>query len=127
MVIVGFFLWWYGDGWARQVRLAREHIVNFFDYFSIDLLIRTYFSPFRQISAGSVQGPIGLQIRAFFDQLVSRVIGATVRGLMIVVGAITILLTILIELVRIILWAVVPLAPIIGLIVMFTGWLPWTA
>ena len=127
MVIVGFFLWWYGDGWVRQVRLAREHIVNFFDYFSIDLLIRTYFSPFRQISAGSVQGPIGLQIRAFFDQLVSRVIGATVRGLMIVIGTITILLTILIELVRIILWAVVPLAPIIGLIVMFTGWLPWTA
>jgi len=125
MAIVGFFLWWYGDGWLRQVRLARERIISFFDYFSIDLLIRTFFSPFRQISAGSVQGPIGLQIRAFFDQIISRVIGATVRGLTIVIGIVTITLTIIVEAIRIVLWAVVPIAPLIGLVLMFIGWLPW--
>ena len=56
-------------------------LVSVFDYFSIDLLVRTWFAPFRQISAGAVDGPIGVQIRAFFDRLISRTIGGIVRGL----------------------------------------------
>lgn len=125
MVIVGFVQWWYGAGLLRQLRLGREHIANFFDYFSIDLLIRTFFSPFRQISAGSVQGPIGLQIRAFFDRLISRVIGATVRTLTILVGVITIFLTIIVEIVRVVVWVLLPVAPSIGLVLTFLGWMPW--
>lgn len=105
--------------------LAREKIAGYFDYFSIDLLLRTWFAPFRQISAGGVQGPIGVQIRAFFDQLVSRVIGSIVRSIMIVIGCVTILGALIVYTLKVIFWAIIPIIPIVGFVLMVLGWMPW--
>lgn len=127
MFIVGFFSWWYGPGWLQRFVIARQHIASFFDYFSIDLLLKTYFSPFRQISAGGVSGPIAAQIRAFFDQLISRVIGAAVRTFMIVAGIVTITLTVIVEAVKIAAWGLIPLIPIVGFVLMAIDWVPWLA
>lgn len=96
------------------------------DYFSIDLLVKTLFSPFRQISAGSVDGPVGLKLRAFFDKLISRIIGGIVRTIVLVIGLVTIILGLVIGVVYLALWAVIPLLPIAGLVLMLTGWVPWT-
>jgi hypothetical protein len=125
MFIVGMLSWWYGAGWRQRMMLLREHIAGIVDYFSIDLLLRTLFSPFRQIGTGSVTGPLGVQIRAFFDRLTSRVIGMMVRSTMIIVGTIGIAVYACIGAVFVVLWACVPLLPIIGLILTLTGWLPW--
>lgn len=73
MQLVALLSWWYGSGVLRMFRTVQMKFASLLDYFSIDLLARTLFAPFRQISAGGVSGPIGLQIRAFFDQLISRV------------------------------------------------------
>lgn len=125
MVVLAFFRWWYGAGWWQRVLVVWGHIVSTFDYFSIDLLIRTWFSPFRQISAGAVRGPIGVQIRAFFDRLISRAIGAVVRSFMIIFGLVALVLMALVGAATLFSWALVPVLPIIGLILTMQGWLPW--
>jgi len=93
MIVVGFFAWWYGAGWWQRITMVWGKLVSVFDYFSIDLLVRTWFAPFRQISAGAVDGPIGVQIRAFFDRLISRTIGGIVRSFMIIFGIVTLVIT----------------------------------
>lgn len=106
--------------------MLRERMGATMDYFSIDLLLRTLFSPFRQISAGKVRGPLAVQMRAFFDRLVSRVIGAMVRSFMIVIGLVAIISYTLIGCLVLLLWAIVPLFPIIGVVLFISGWLlPW--
>lgn len=125
MFIVGFFSWWYGPGWLQRFAIAKQHIASFFDYFSIDLLIKTYFSPFRQISAGGVTGPIAVQLRAFVDQLISRIIGSVVRTFMIIIGIVTITVTIVVEAIKIVGWGLIPLIPVIGFVLMAIGWIPW--
>lgn len=125
MFIVGLFTWWYGAGWKQRLLEAREHVASTYDYFSIDLLARTLFSPYRQISAGTVRGPIGVQMRAWFDRLISRTIGAIVRSLVIVIGVVTLLVTLMVNTIVIIAWGLVPVAPIIGMLLMSTGWVPW--
>ncbi|MET0979649.1 MAG: hypothetical protein ABWX90_00140, partial [Candidatus Saccharimonadales bacterium] len=60
MFVIGTLSWWYGAGWRQRLAMLRERLANTIDYFSIDLLARTLFSPFRQISAGKVNGPIGV-------------------------------------------------------------------
>ncbi len=100
-------------------------LVSVFDYFSIDLLVRTWFSPFRQISAGAVDGPIGVQIRAFFDRLISRTIGGIVRSFMIIFGIVALAVTAAAGLVFIIAWALVPVLPLLGVGLAIVGWLPW--
>jgi hypothetical protein len=116
MFIVGLVSWWYGAGWRQRVSFAGDQLASVYDYFSVDLLLRTMFSPFRQISAGSVKGPIGVQLRAWFDQLISRTIGFFVRTLIIMVGSITLFLTACLQIIFVVLWALVPLAPIAGIV-----------
>lgn len=125
MFIVGLLTWWYGAGWKLRVLQVRDRIYTMFDYFSIDLLLRTLFAPFRQISAGKVQGPLGVQLRAFVDRLISRCIGCVVRSIVIVIGIGALTLTSVIGLVVVVAWAFVPVAPLIGFVLAVAEWMPW--
>lgn len=125
MFIVGLFSWWYTTGWWQRIVAVKDWLAGVYDYFSIDLLVRTLFSPFRQIAAGGVQGPIGVQLRAWFDQLISRTIGAIVRSLVIVIGSVALFVASAIGLIAIILWPLLPLAPAVGVVLTITGWIPW--
>ncbi len=125
MFILGIISWWYGAGWRQRITFLQARLTGVMDFFSIDLLLRTLFSPFRQISAGQVQGPINVQLRAFFDQLISRLIGGAVRLFMIIFGTITILLTAVFGGLLIVAWAFVPVLPIIGAILWLVRWTPW--
>jgi hypothetical protein len=124
MFLVGIFSWWYGNGWISRVQMIKDRLVASADFFSIGLLASTLFAPFRQISAGNVVGPIGDQIRAFFDRLISRAIGAVVRSCVIVFGLIVMSIQAFFGLIVLVFWLIIPLLPIIGLIMMVIGWTP---
>lgn len=106
--------------------MVRDNIATLYDYFSLDLLIRTLFAPFRQISAGRVRGPIGVQLRAWFDRLISRVIGAIVRSMVIVIGIFALVVAAVIGMIRLIAWPLIPVSPIIAVAFALIGWVPWT-
>ena len=126
MQLVALLSWWYAGGVRRMLGRVRARFAGLLDYFSIDLLVRTLFAPFRQISAGSVAGPIGVKFRAWADQMISRVIGAIVRMIVIVVGCAAITIQGLLSLVYIVVWLLLPAAPLAGLVLMLVGWIPWT-
>jgi hypothetical protein len=125
MFIVGILSWWYGAGWKQRLMMLRERLVSTADYFSIDLLLKTLFSPYRQISAGQVKGSINVQMRAFFDQLISRIIGAIIRTFMIVFGTVTMLIQSVLGGTLLVVWGVIPFLPIVGVVLCMMGWMPW--
>lgn len=125
MIAWDILVWWYTEGWRQRLVVLQESVDSMMDYFSIDLLLKTLFAPFRQISAGRVDGPLDVQLRAFFDQLVSRVIGAVVRTIVVVIGAVAIGLGLLADGLLLAAWAFVPLLPVFGLILFLLGWVPW--
>lgn len=127
MFIVGLLSWWYSAGSMRRAGFVKERLLSTVDYFSIGLLLKTLFTPFRQISAGKVQGPIGVKWRAFVDRLVSRVIGAVVRTIMIFIGMVTIILFSLFGALTMLVWFLIPLFPMAGAVAAIIGWTPsWT-
>ena len=123
---MGILGWWYGAGWKQRAGMVKERLASFMDYFSIDLLLKTLFTPFRQISAEKTTGSLNVQMHAFFDRLISRIIGMIVRLVMIIIGAAAIILYAIVGLLALILWAFVPLLPILGLVLFLVGWMPWT-
>jgi hypothetical protein len=125
MIAWDILVWWYTEGWRQRLTALQEGVASMMDYFSIDLLLRTLFSPFRQISAGRVDGPLDLQVRAFFDQLISRLIGAVVRLIVVIIGAVAIGLGLLADALLLAAWAFVPLLPVLGLALFLLGWIPW--
>lgn len=125
MFVLSVLSWWYGAGWRQRAVKLKEQLAATEDYFSIDLLLKTLFSPFRQISAGKVRGPLGVQMRAFFDRLISRMIGGMIRIFMVVVGSIAIIVNALVGTILLFLWGAVPLLPLVGLYLFVVGWMPW--
>ena len=125
MFIVGLLGWWYGPGWRGCMGRVVDRLAATADFFSISLLLRTLFSPFRQISAGSVRGPLGVQLRAFFDRLISRLIGAMVRSAMIIAGGVILTIQAIAGGLASVGWLFVPALPLVGLLLMLIGWMPW--
>jgi hypothetical protein len=117
--------WWYTAGWARLVNKISHRIESVLESFSVGLLIRTLFNPFRQISAGAAQGKsLDAQMRALGDRLFSRVFGAFVRTLFIIIGVVLSVLAGIVGILQLLLWPVVPLLPVIGIILAVMGWTP---
>lgn len=124
MFIVGMLSWWYSGGLKWRLARFGERLAAMYDFFSIDLLLKSLFAPFRQISAGSVDGSLALKLRAFFDRLISRFIGAIVRSFVLLAGVISLVVMVIVLSLGIILWLVLPVLPIVGLVVTLTGWIP---
>ncbi len=120
-MFMAFFSWWYTDGWERQLKAVSSRLAGLIDTFSIDILIRTLFSPFRQISAGSVRGPLGVQFRAFVDKLVSRFIGAIVRLAVLITGIISIIVSLVIAGIYLVIWPLLPILPLVAIILVLSG------
>lgn len=114
LLVTELLRWWYGDGLLVRLRLIANRLEGTMDYFSIGFLVKTLFAPFRQISAGRVDGPLGVQFRAMIDRLFSRVIGAFVRIIILLVGGVMIGVQALLGLLFVLVWLLVPLLPIVG-------------
>ena len=125
MFIVGLLQWWYGAGWMNRLQLAKIGLFKTSDFFSVNILIKTLFAPFRQISASSgVNDTIGEKMRAAFDKLFSRIIGAIVRTGMIFIGMIALFVNLIFIVINLILWPIIPALPLIGIILTLSGWVP---
>lgn len=123
MFLVGILSWWYGDGFLRRIQITQKRLISSADIFSISLLIRTLFNPFRQISVDATGASLPEKIRAFFDRLLSRIIGAIVRSFMILFGSMFIFLRLILEVIMITFWLFMPILPVIGAILMVLGWM----
>lgn len=121
LLVTSLLTWWYTDGWRSRARLVSNRLDATIDYFSFDLLLKTLFAPFRQISAGSVDGPLEVKLRALVDKLFSRIIGAFIRLVILFVGGIVVTLQVLVGLVMLIAWMIVPLLPLLGLTLFLIG------
>jgi hypothetical protein len=121
MMIVALFSWWYGAGWARAAGRVGSRMQIMLETFSVALLLRTLFDPFRQISAGQVRGSFDTQLRAMGDRAFSRVFGAVVRSIFIFIGVVGALGMGLFGLVVLIVWPIVPFLPLIGILLMTMG------
>ena len=122
MFLVGMLSWWYGKGLIVRIQIIQKRLRSVADLFSVDILIRTLFNPSRQISADASGDSFPDKVRAYFDKLLSRIIGFFVRSFMIIFGSLIILLQVVFGLVILVFWLVVPVLPIVGLILMSIGW-----
>ena len=122
MLMVGFLQWWYTRGWSGFVHGLVNKLRNMADFFSLGLLLKTLFSPFRQISAyASDNANIQQRIQEFFDKLLSRVIGAIVRIIVIISGIVTLTVMVIFGVILFIIWPLMPLMPIAGVVMAIMG------
>jgi hypothetical protein len=121
MVFISLFSWWYTTGWLTLIRKGSERVESVLKFFSVPLLVTSLFAPFRQISAGRVNGPLNVQLQAWADRLFSRVIGAVIRSLLILIGLLLVAVMSALMLGVIALWPLIPFAPLVGMFMLGSG------
>lgn len=119
MLLTDFIGWWYTAGWKLRFVSIFKNLETWFDYFSLGILLKTMFSPWRQ-NVSNVRPDQGLsfKISAIGDNLVSRFVGFFVRLGVIIAAIITILIVFLVSVVFAIVWPVLPVAPVL---ILFLG------
>jgi hypothetical protein len=101
--------WWYGRGWSDCAANAKQRLVVLADTFSVAILLRTLFAPWKRIITYPGAG-LEAYFRAMLDNLVSRFIGFFVRIGVLLSAAIVFVLCIVIGFLQIIAWPLVPFA-----------------
>ena len=90
MLVVAFLQWWYGPGWRDAGDRLSTRIRDTYLNFSVPILARTLFSPWKQIITppdGSLQD----RLRALVDNVVSRAVGFAVRLMALIAAGVLIL------------------------------------
>lgn len=121
MLIISFFAWWYGAGWRRVISGGLHRLARVAEFFSMGLLLKTLFSPFKQISAGGVRGGLNVQFRAFIDRLVSRFVGFFVRIGVLLAGIVSVGIIFIFRLIITLIWPLVPFLPLVLIVSFFVG------
>jgi len=115
MLALEFFTWWYGQGWLRRWRGIGYHIHKTTQVFSILILLKTLFEPWRRIISYPGEG-LNNHLRAMVDNLFSRIVGLCVRVLVIIFAGLTLVFIILIGVSLALIWPLLPFA-VLGLII----------
>lgn len=109
MLVLSFFSWWYGHGWAQVAANVRTRLQGISDAFSVGQLLRTLFAPWRRIITypGS---SLAERFRAWGDNLFSRIVGFIVRLIVLLAALVIVLLTAVYSLIELVLWPLLPVA-----------------
>lgn len=115
MRVWAFLSWWYGLGWLEESKLQVRRLSRVESYFGFRTLLETLFQPFRQIDADRSRGSLGMQARAWLDRTISRCIGASARLVLLIVGLLCWFASALASAAWLVIWPLLPIAPIVGL------------
>lgn len=109
VMLFEFVRWWYGPGWLDATARARDLIVSTQKAFSAGVLLRTLFSPWKQIVTLPGRS-LSDRFKAGIDNLVSRVVGFFARLITLLAATILISLMAFLGFISVVVWPVLPVA-----------------
>jgi len=112
------YLEWQFLEMPENILKAWKNFLRFnLDYFSIPLLLKTFFSHWRRYSWSYPRGfDIGKYLETFFSNLISRVLGAIMRIFLILIGILVEIFLIFGGLFLFFCWILIPAFLILGVI-----------
>jgi hypothetical protein len=108
MLVLSFFSWWYGRGWKHVASQLPHRLQTVATNFSFVQLLQTLFAPWRRIITYP-GASLDEKLKAWGDNLFSRVIGFVVRIGVLLAGLLVLIITAVLWAGEIILWPLLPL------------------
>ncbi len=107
MLATSFITWWYGVGWKLIAKSVQKRLDRTLASFSVPTLARTLFSPWKRIVTSPGAG-IAAHFQAMGDNLVSRMVGFTVRLMVLLAAMVSMTVIAVTGVVQIVAWPLVP-------------------
>ena len=116
-ILVSYLIWYFFDLSKEVLKGWKNFLVFNLNYFSIPLLIRTFFSHWRQYKWSYGRGfDLKIYAEAFFSNLISRVLGAIMRSVLIFFGIFCEILILIFGAMIFLGWLILPVFLILGLL-----------
>ena len=106
--------WWYGQGWVQAIKRIYKWAHDISLALSAGQLLCSLFEPWRRIVSTGGRA-LDVKIKNFFDNLVSRAVGASVRTLVLITAGAAMIGTIIFGILVAIVWPLIPLIIIYSL------------
>lgn len=116
-MLIELIAWWYSAGWLDTLHRIEKRVLGIWRLFSVGILARTLFAPWRRITTTPGRGFDSL-MRSTLDNFVSRVVGFTVRIFVLVGAFLATFLAVIIGVAIAVLW---PLVPVLALFCLYKG------
>lgn len=117
---LNYFQWHYTLAYVDIFHIWRNITAFLFNFFSIPILVRTFFAPWKRLQAERETKGFDLidSLSTGFINLIMRIVGAMMRTVLIVVGLCVVVIAIIVGIIFFILWM---LAPIIIVLLCVAG------
>jgi hypothetical protein len=116
-ILVSYLIWYFFDIPKEILKGWKNFLVFNLNYFSIPILIKTFFSHWRQYKWSYGRGfDFKRYAEAFFSNMISRTLGAMVRSVLIFIGILTEILILIFGSILFLGWLILPAILIFGLI-----------
>ena len=116
-ILVSYLSWYFSDVPREILKGWKNFLVFNLNYFSIPLLLKTFFSHWRQYKWDYGRGfDLKRYAEAFFSNLISRILGAMVRSILIFIGIFCEILILIFGLIFFFGWVFLPIFIILGFI-----------
>jgi len=115
-ILFQWFFWHFFEMPEEIIRIWKNFLKFNLEYFSIKLLIKTLFFPWRKYQVSYGRGfDIGRFFESFLSNLIFRILGAIIRSGLILIGLLVQIFIIFIGIIILILWLFLPIFLILGL------------
>ncbi len=117
--VLHYINWHYTVAIIDLIRIVRNFIWFFYNFFSISILLKTLFSPFNKLGEGYKKSLKPTKwAETFLINTLMRIVGALLRSVLILLGIIFVILTAVLGTVFFFVWL---LAPIFVLVLIVIG------
>ncbi|MCR4311075.1 MAG: hypothetical protein NUV54_00685 [Candidatus Taylorbacteria bacterium] len=103
-----YIVWHYTRAWSDMRRVASNYLWFTSNFFSIDLLLRTLFSPWKRLSISGGRGKEDSLFGALIINTLMRFVGFGIRLFTIAVGAVALCIVFAIAVVSAVVWLLLP-------------------
>jgi hypothetical protein len=120
-----YFYWWYGEALKRMLVYFRAFLLLAFDFFSVRILLKTFFAPWKRDIASAAGMALEGKMKIFVLNLISRFIGMAVKSLTLFAFIIFFAFLLVVEVLVFLSWFFFPLLSLLGLIYglsLILGW-----
>ena len=117
IVIGHYFIWHYGRAIRDLTRIYRGLVCFTFNFFSVSILVNSYFAPWRRLGEDYPEHGVKLfdYFSVFVVNLLMRLMGILMRSVVIIVGMAFTLLVILSYPIVLVIWLILPF----GIVIIF--------
>ena len=115
-IVFRYLIWHFFDMPKNILRAWRDYLRFNLNYFSVPLLLKTLFSPWRKYQVSYGKGfDAGRYLEAFFSNLIFRIFGGIIRAFLIIIGLISEVVVVFGGAIAFFAWLVLPALIVLGL------------